>query len=117
MDAKRGRLAMKKQFRVKDTREFAEIMNYKRFYSSPSFVIYVKPRKEEYARVGISAGKKLGKAVIRNKVKRQVRMMVQDIYSFEENFDTIILVRVKYHEENFANNKKLLERLVKKVKI
>ena len=44
-------------------------------------------------------------------------MMVQDIYSFEEKFDTIILVRVKYHEENYINNKKLLERLVKKVKI
>ena len=52
-----------------------------------------------------------------NKIKRQVRMMVQDIYSFEEKFDTIILVRVKYHEENYINNKKLLERLVKKVKI
>ena len=44
-------------------------------------------------------------------------MMVQEIYTFEENFDTIILVRVKYHEENYINNKKLLERLVKKVKI
>ncbi len=77
----------------------------------------MKPRKEDHARVGISVGKKMGKAVVRNKIKRQVRMMVQDIYSFEEKFDTIILVRVKYHEENYINNKKLLERLVKKVKI
>ena len=95
----------------------AEIMNYKKFYTCPSFAIYVKPRKEDHARVGISVGKKMGKAVVRNKIKRQVRMMVQDIYSFEEKFDTIILVRVKYHEENYINNKKLLERLVKKVKI
>ena len=36
---------------------------------------------------------------------------------FDENFDTIILVRPKYHEESYQNNKKLLERLVKKVKI
>lgn len=108
---------MKKEFRVKDTREFAGIMNYKKFYTCPSFVIYVKPRKEDHARVGISVGKKMGKAVIRNKIKRQVRSMVQDIYTFDENFDTIILVRVKYHEENYINNKKLLERLIKKVKI
>ena len=92
-------------------------MNYKKFYTCPSFVIYVKPRKEDHARVGISVGKKMGKAVIRNKIKRQVRSMVQDIYTFDENFDTIILVRVKYHEENYINNKKLLERLIKKVKI
>ena len=108
---------MKKQFRIKKSEEFAEIMGAKKFYTCPSFVIYVKPRKEDHARVGISVGKKMGKAVVRNKIKRQVRMMVQDIYSFEEKFDTIILVRVKYHEENYINNKKLLERLVKKVKI
>ena len=108
---------MKKEFRVKDTREFSEIMKYKRFYSSPSFVIYVKPRKMDHARVGLSVGKKMGNAVVRNKVKRQVRSMVREIYTFDENFDTIILARVKYHEENYTNNKKVLERLVKKVKI
>ena len=108
---------MKKEYRVKDTREFSSIMSYKRFYACPSFVIYVKPRKLDHARVGISVGKKMGNAVARNKVKRQVRSMVQDLYSFDENFDTIILVRVKYHEENYINNKKLLERLIKKVKI
>lgn len=108
---------MKKEFRVKKTQEFAEIMNYKKFYTCPSFSIYVKPRKEEHARVGISVGKKMGNAVARNKIKRQVRMMVQEIYSFGENFDTIILIRIKYPEESYINNKKLLETLVKKVKI
>ena len=108
---------MKKEFRVKKTQEFSEIMNYTKFYACPSVSIYVKPRKEDHARVGISVGKRMGNAVIRNKIKRQVREMVHDIYTFDENFDTIILVRPKYHEESYQNNKKLLERLVKKVKI
>lgn len=108
---------MKKEYRIKKSEEFANIMNYKRFYTCPSFSIYVRPRSIDHARVGISVGKKIGNAVIRNKVKRQVREMVHEIYSFEEKFDTIILVRVKYHEESYINNKKLLERLVKNVKI
>ena len=58
---------MKKEYRVKKSQEFAEIMNYKKFYTCPSFAIYVKPRKEDHA--------------------------------------------------NYIKNKKLLERLVKKVKI
>jgi ribonuclease P protein component len=108
---------MKKQYRIKDTREFGTIIGRKRFYTSPSFTIYVKERACDHARVGISVGKKLGNAVMRNKVKRQVRSMVREIYTFEEKFDTIILVRAKYHQENYGNNKKMLESLTKKVKI
>ena len=40
---------MKKEYRVKKSQEFAEIMNYKKFYTCPSFAIYVKPRKEDHA--------------------------------------------------------------------
>ena len=108
---------VKKCNRVLKSEEFAEIMKYKRFYACPSFTLYVKPRKLDHARIGLSVGKKMGKAYIRNKIKRQVRMMCQEIFHFEEEFDTIILVRPGYHQESYRNNKKLLESLVKKVKI
>lgn len=108
---------MKKAYRVRKSEEFAEIMKYKKFYACPSFTLYVKPRKEDHSRIGLSVGKKLGKAHARNKIKRQVRMMCQEIFTFEEEFDAIILVRPGYLQENYINNKKLLESLVKKVKI
>ena len=108
---------MRKELRVKKSQEFSEIMNYKRYYNSDVMTLYVKPKKEEQNRVGLSVGKKIGNAVIRNKVKRQVRMMVQETYTFEENFDTIILIRKKFIEESYESNKKVLEMLLKKVKI
>lgn len=108
---------VKKAYRVRKSEEFAEIMKYKKFYACPSFTLYVKPRKEDHPRIGLSVGKKLGKAHARNKIKRQVRMMCQEIFTFEEEFDAIILVRAGYLQENYINNKKLLESLVKKVKI
>ena len=108
---------MKKAYRVRKSEEFAEIMKYKKFYACPSFTLYVKPSKEDHPRIGLSVGKKLGKAHARNKIKRQVRMMCQEIFTFEEEFDAIILVRAGYLQENYINNKKLLESLVKKVKI
>lgn len=108
---------MRKELRVKKSQEFSEIMNYKKFYNSNVMTLYVKPKKEEINRVGLSVGKKIGNAVIRNKVKRQVRMMVQETYTFEENFDTIILIRKKFTEESYDSNKKVLEMLLKKVNI
>lgn len=108
---------MNKKYRIRKSNEFLDIMNYKRFYSCPSFTLYIKPRKEDHARIGLSVGKKLGKAHIRNKIKRQVRMMCTEIYDFEEKFDSVILVRQNYLKENYRNNKKGLETLYKKVKI
>lgn len=67
------------------------------------------PRKESHARVGISVGKKLGNVVVRNKVKRQVRSMVDDIYDFNETFDTIIIVRPRYHQKSYQENWKQLK--------
>ena len=75
---------MKKEFRIKDTREFGSILSRKRFYTCPSFTIYVKERAKDHARIGISVGKKLGNAVMRNKVKRQIRSMVREIYIWRE---------------------------------
>lgn len=108
---------MKKEYRVKDSREFKDIMNNKTFYADPSFTIYVKPKKEQTARIGLSVGKKLGNAVTRNKIKRQIRMMAQNLYDFDENFDTIILVRNDYLNNTYETNEKRLEKLLKKVKL
>lgn len=108
---------MKKKYRVCKNHEFSAIMKEKQFYACPAFVIYVKPRALDHARVGISVGKKLGNSVQRNRVKRQVRMMVDEIYDFNEEFDTVLIVRPKYDCENYLNNKKSLERLKKKVKM
>ncbi len=108
---------MKKRYRVRKSQEFKSIMNHKRFYSSPTLVVYTKPKGEDHPRVGISVSKRIGNAVKRNKVKRQVRMMVQEIFQFDESFDTIILVRDQFPKENYETNRNNLLGLYKKVTI
>ncbi|MEG1313344.1 MAG: ribonuclease P protein component [Bacilli bacterium] len=108
---------MKKQFRIKKNYEFDDIMRKKQFYSSPTLVLYVRKKKEEQSRVGITVGKKVGGAVARNKVKRQIRMMIDEVFSFEEEFDTIVLIRPTFTQEKYETNKKFLESAYKKVRI
>lgn len=107
---------MKKDKRVKKSEEFTKIIKNKKFFASPSIVLYTKRRSEDHARVGITVKKKIGNAVIRNKVKRQVRMMVDEIYDFNENFDTIILIKENFIKNSFIDNKNTLEKLYLKAK-
>lgn len=108
---------MKKLYRVKKNQEFQRIMSVKRFVSCPVLTLYYSPKREDISRVGLSVSKKMGGAVQRNLVKRQVRMMVQDLTDFHENFDCIILVRGAYLKYSFDLNKKELEKCLNTVRI
>ena len=111
---------MKKPFRVCKNYEFSSIIGQKKSVASNSFVCYYQKRKEELARFGICLVKKLGNAVCLNKEKRQVRSMVDHLFNFKEEYDLIIIVRPRYHLQDFAQNEKELAtnkiRIEKKMK-
>lgn len=106
---------MKKQFRIQKNQEFQTILKRKRFKSSPTIVIYYQPKVLEVARVGITVSKKIGNAVTRNKIKRQIRMMTQTLLNFDEPYDFIVMIRKQYldfsYQENFDNYKHLVDQL------
>ncbi len=108
---------MKKENRVKSTREFDEILRHRKSVGSDSYVIYTKTKKEPHARVGISVPKKLGNAVFTNKTKRQIRTMLRPLRLQDSKVDHIIIVRKKYLGRSFQDNQKDLEKLLKQVKI
>lgn len=100
---------MKKKCRVCKNYEFSSIIQKRKYIKTSAFVFYYQPKKEEHARVGISIGKKLGNAVARNKVKRQIRGMIDALYTFDEAYDTILIVRPVYQKQTFEQNFKELE--------
>ena len=109
---------MKKAYRVRKNEEFSSIIKKRHSKASSAFVIYANYKAQKNARVGISVSKKLGGAVERNKIKRQLRMMLQELIDFEEcNFDYIVIVRNAYLNNSYAENKKCLEKSIKNCKI
>lgn len=103
---------MKKRFRVKRNEEFQNIIKKGHRVVSRTFIVYYdRATMLLNDRVGISVGKKMGTAVERNRIKRQVRMMVDEIHSFDKGIDSIVIVRNHYLESSFEDNKKELLRL------
>ncbi|MBR1581338.1 MAG: ribonuclease P protein component [Selenomonadaceae bacterium] len=64
-------LSKAKIFRGK--REFSAVYNRGRSYANGRLVLYVMPAEAFEGRVGFAAGKKLGCAAVRNRVKRLLR--------------------------------------------
>ena len=101
---------MKKLNRVRKSREFQKLIHTGRKKAGESFVFYYAPKAEEEARIGITLPGKIGHAVDRNRIKRQTRMMCEELVDFKTYpFDVILIVRFRYKELSYADNKKSLE--------
>jgi len=86
---------MKKEFRIKKGDEIELVMKKGFSKANRTFIVYKlkNPAIDKY-RVAISAPKKLGKAVVRNKVKRQIRDVLQQNESlFQNGHDYFIIAR------------------------
>ena len=67
---------MKKENRLKKRKEFAYIFKKGESLGSRHIVLTFVPSKLKKYKVGFSCGKKVGKAVVRNKVKRRIKEAV-----------------------------------------
>ncbi len=59
---------------LNDNRDFLALYKKGRYINSKYSVIYVRPNGSAYNRLGITAGKKVGNAVCRNRAKRLIRL-------------------------------------------
>lgn len=106
---------MKKINIIKSNEEFNLVMNKGRCLKNKYFVLYINDNNENKYRFGISVGKKITNAVGRNKLKRQVRNILdyhKNIYS--NNKDYIIIVRKSSLGEKYNILEENLVKIIEK---
>ncbi|MBR3618027.1 MAG: ribonuclease P protein component [Acholeplasmatales bacterium] len=110
---------MKKQYRVKKNQEIELILKNKKYSSNQYFTLYKRTNPEtSHFRYAISVGKKIGNAVLRNKIKRQVTAIIDNLnLNLDSNTDVFIIVRPKVLEIDFNTMKSQLEYLFNKQKL
>lgn len=106
---------MKKINRGLGNEEFQLIISKGKFISSKIFVIYWIPMKFAESRIGIGVSKKLGNAVKRNKIRRQVKDIIVNVYDFKAPLDIVIMVRKDYITNTIIKNKDDLNHLIRKI--
>ncbi len=105
---------MKKKEMIKSHQEFTDIIQHESFIKNKNFVIYIRKGKYSYPHFGIAVSKKLGNAVHRNKLKRQMRVILTEWKkTLNENEDYIIIMKENTKNLNFQELQKSFQELVK----
>lgn len=82
---------MNKEHILKENNDFGRIVkNYKPF-KYKEFIVYLEQTNEKKYKFGLSVGKKIGNAVRRNRVKRQLKSIISK-KDYKSNFNCIIIV-------------------------
>jgi len=67
---------VKREQRLRNEAEIALAREQGRNYSNRYVAMYMRPNQQEQSRIGVAAGKRLGKAHLRNRAKRLLREAV-----------------------------------------
>ena len=87
---------MRAETTVKENHEFRRIYRKGRSAVSPCMVVYCQKNRQGRSRLGVTVSTKLGKAVVRNRVRRRLR----EIYrlhreEMKPGYDVIVVARVR----------------------
>lgn len=102
---------MKVVNRIKANEDFALAIKNGRSLKSDSYFVHYRKNEFNVIRVGISVSKKLGHAVVRNRIKRQVRAMCDLLIDYSSNsMDIVLIIKKGFLEKDFHENKDILQR-------
>ena len=107
---------MKKINVVKSNIEFNEIIQTGKVFKNFYFIIYVRKNDLDKYRFGLTIGKKVCNAVNRNKLKRQIRNMLDNNKKYySKGKDYIIIIRKSCLDEKFNKLEDNLIYLLRKI--
>ena len=106
---------MKVLNRIKKNVEFNKVIEEGQLIKSDSLTLYFLENSLGYTRIGISIPKKSGKAVVRNKMKRQIRAIVANNIKLDKSVDCVLVARKQFDVGEFEKTKADLIHLFEKV--
>lgn len=104
--------------RLRKKKDFAQVMDNGQFYRHPVLTLAVHRHSEPAQRMGLSVGKKVGNAVVRNKVKRRLR----EIYRVRRGrivsgVDLIFFARPVIAETDVRGIEEAMDRLLARARV
>lgn len=107
---------MKKKHRIKKNDEFQTVFQKGKSTANRQFVVYQLDKEEQpNFRIGLSVSKKIGNAVVRNRIKRMIRQSITELKDeIDSGKDFVIIARKPCAEMTYEEVKKSLIHVFKR---
>lgn len=106
---------MKRIETIKDKILFSNIIQKGKYKKNDLYIIYIMKREDEKKMFGIAISNKVGHAVVRNKLKRQTREVLDENKNlFKNGYNYIIMIRKRCTLASFSELKKAIVDLIGK---
>lgn len=104
---------MKKLYRLLKAEDFKSVLDKRKcIIKNDSLSLYYAHNDLPHTRIGISVSNKLGNAVVRVKIRRQVRAIIasidKDLDVYNRHIDVVIICRMGFKNTPFIENYKYL---------
>lgn len=87
---------------LRNNRDFRKVYDKGKSFANKYLVMFYKKNDLGFNRVGFSVSKKLGKAVVRNKIKRRMKESYRlNSYKFKRGYDVVFLARINAKSIDF----------------
>ena len=104
---------------IKKDSDFRKVYKHGKSFANKYLVMYILDNKSDFSRVGFSVSKKVGKATIRNKVRRRIRegfRLIGDEY-IKSGYDIVFIARIASKECEYKDIEKSVKYLINKAQI
>jgi len=95
---------LKKEYRIKKTKEYENIYKYGKKFPGKYIIVFIRENNLKNHRFGVVTSKKIGNAVKRNQIKRQLRAVISGkIDEIKGHNDIVIVARYNAADAAFKN--------------
>jgi ribonuclease P protein component len=109
---------LKRRYRLAEGERFRQVRQTGTSYSHPLMVLCLLPNELEISRSGFVASRRIGNAVVRNRVRRRLREAVRLLWDvIEPGWDMVWIARPGVDEAEFSELQDACARLLRRARL